>query len=212
MRAVWRSPAYVWVRRAGSRLLRRVEVAAILRRDLTRPIQAATADVPLETSVASRAEVLGELPDLVQPADPALRELFERWLETGGFLCFVGRVEGRPVAYNWTQYEPGGQEGSYVDLRPDEVYCLNAYTAVELRGKNIHAALLREMLLFDAGLGYRYAYTKINLLNRSSPKAHRKLGWERTGTVILVRRASGLVVRLTGSAHPWRRLRPHDSR
>ena len=188
---------------------------AIVRCDLTRPIPAAKARVPLETFVASGEEVLGELTRLWQSTDPAEQErlaraLFTRRLEAG-FLCFVGRVEGRPAAYNWTQYEPGEDGGVYVDLRPDEVHCLDAYTVPELRGRNIHAALLREMLLFNAGLGYRYGYSKITVTNRQSPKAHRRLGWERTGTMLLAGRASGMrVVRLSGSTHPWRRLRPED--
>jgi GNAT superfamily N-acetyltransferase len=217
MQALVRSPAYVRVHRVGGRLTRPLrqlwDLVAIVRCDLTRPIPAATARVPLETFVASREEVLGELTRLWQSSGPAEQErlrVFTRRLEAG-FLCFVGRVEGRPVAYNWTQYEPGEDGGVYVDLRPDEVHCLDAYTIPELRGTNIHAALLREMLLFNAGLGYRYGYSKMTVTNRRSPKAHRRLGWERTGTMLLVGRASGIrVVRLSGSTHPWRRLRPED--
>jgi L-amino acid N-acyltransferase YncA len=211
-----RSQAYVRVHRMGGRLTRPLrqlsDLAAIVRCDLTRPIPAATARVPLETFVASREEVLGELTRLWPSTHPAEKERarFTRRLEAG-YLCFIGRVEGRPVAYNWTQYEPGEDGGAYVDLRADEVRCLGAYTVPELRGRNIHAALLREMLLFNAGLGYRYAYSKITVTNRRSPKAHRRLGWERTGTMLLVGRASGIrVVRLSGSSHPWRRLRPED--
>jgi len=216
--ALLRSPAYVRAHRMGGRLTRPLrqlsDLVAIVRCDLTRPIPAATARVPLETSVASREEVLGELTRLWRSTDPQQERLararFTRRLEAG-FLCFIGRVEGRPVAYNWTQYEPGEDGGVYVDLRADEVKCLDAYTIAELRGKNIHAALLREMLLFNAGLGYRYAYSKISVTNRRSPKAHRRLGWERTGTMLLVGRASGInVVPLSGSSHPWRRLRPED--
>jgi GNAT superfamily N-acetyltransferase len=219
IQALVRSPAYVRVRRVVARLTRPLrqllDLVAIVRCDLTRPIPAATARVPLETFVASREEVLGELTRLRQSTDPAeeerlARALFTRRLEAG-FLCFIGRVEGRPVAYNWTQYEPGEYRGVYADLRADEVLCLEAYTIPELRGRNIHAALLREMLLFNAGLGYRYAYSEISVTNRRSPKAHRRLGWERTGTMLLVGRASGIrVVRLSGSSHPWRRLRPED--
>jgi GNAT superfamily N-acetyltransferase len=218
VQALLRSPPYVWAHRVGGRLtrpLRRYQLVAIVRRDLTQPIPDATARVPLETFVASRAETLGELTRVWQSTNPAEQErlaraLFTRRLEAG-FLCFVGRVEGRAVAYNWTQYEPGEDGGAYVDLRPDEVHCLDAYTVPELRGRNIHAALLREMLLFNAGLGYRYAYSQFSVTNRRSPKAHRRLGWERTGTILLPTRASGMpVVRLTGSAHPWRRLRPED--
>lgn len=209
---MWRSPAYVWGRKAGGRLtrpLRRVEIAAIVRCDVERPLPEASASVPLKTFVASRAEVLDEVGQSEQPQS---RELLERRLERG-FLCFVGRVEGRLVAYNWTQYEPGEDGGLYVDLGPDEVHCLDAFTVAGFRGKSIHAALLREMLLFNAGLGYRRAYSRISLTNRRSPKAHRRLGWERTGTVLLASRDSGLpVVRLTGSAHPWRRLRSNDAR
>jgi GNAT superfamily N-acetyltransferase len=218
VQALLRSPAYVWAHRVGGRLtrpLRRAQLEAIVRRDLTQPIPAASARVPLETFVASREETLEEITRVWQSTDPAEQErlaraLFTRRLEAG-FVCFVGRVEGRAVAYNWTQYEPGEDGGFYVDLRPDEVHCLDAYTVPELRGRNIHAALLREMLLFNAGLGYRYAYSRYTVTNRQSPKAHRRLGWERTGTMLLAARASGIrVVRLAGSTHPWRRLRPDD--
>jgi hypothetical protein len=215
--ALVRSPAYARVRRMDARLTwpLRQRLVAIVRCDLTRPIPAATARVPLETSVASREEVLGELTRLRRSTDPAEQERlararFTRRLEAGS-VCFIGRVEGRPVAYNWTQYEPGEDGGVFVELRADEVLCRDAYTIPELRGRNIHAALLREMLLFNAGLGYRSAYSKISVANRRSPKAHRRLGWERTGTLLLVGRASGIrVVRLSGSSHPWRRLRPED--
>ena len=216
--AVRRSPAYARAHRVGGRLtrpVRRPDVVAILRRDLTQPIPPAAARVPLETSVASREDVLGDVARLRESFDPPAHErlaraLFGRRLGTG-FLCFVGRVGGRIVAYNWTQYEPGEDDGVYVDLRPDEVHCLDAYTIPELRGRNIHAALLREMLLFNAGLGYRYGYSWVSVTNRHSPKAHRRLGWERTGTMLFAGRASRIrVVRLSGSTHPWRRLRPED--
>jgi GNAT superfamily N-acetyltransferase len=189
-----------------------MEIAAILRCDLERPLPETTARVPLATFVASRAEALDEVADIRLPLDPESRELIERRLDRG-FLCFVGRVEGRLVAFNWTQYEPGEDDGSYVALEPDEVHCLDAYTVPEFRGQNLHAALLREMLLFNAGLGYRRAYSKIFLTNRRSPKAHRRLGWERTGTALLPRGRPGLpVVRLAGDTHPWRRLRSSDVR
>jgi hypothetical protein len=217
VQALLRSPAYAWAHRVGGRLTRPLRLAhlvAVVRRDLTQPIPAASARVPLETFVASREETLEEITRVRQSTDPAEQErldrVFTRRLEAG-FLCFVGRVEGRAVAYNWTQYEPGEDGGAYVDLRPDEVHCLDAYTVPELRGRNIHAALLREMLLFNAGLGYRYAYSQYTVTNRQSPKAHRRLGWERTGTILLAGRESGIrVVRLAGSTHPWCRLRPDD--
>jgi GNAT superfamily N-acetyltransferase len=212
-----RSPAYGRVRRMSARLTwpLRQRLVAIVRCDLTRPIPAATARVPLETSVASREEVLSELTRLRPSTDPVEQERlararFTRRLEAGS-VCFIGRVEGRAVAYNWTGYEPGEDGGVYLDLRTDEVLCRDAFTIPELRGRNIHAALLREMLLFNAGLGYRYAYSKISVANRRSPKAHRRLGWDRTGTMLLVGRASSIrVVRLSGSSHPWRRLLPED--
>ena len=193
------------------RPLLRVEVATILRLDLTQPMPEAVADAPLEARVASRTEVLEEVARLLQPPDPSKRALFARRLDCG-FRCFVGRVDGRVVAYNWTQYKPGEDAGTYVDLRPGEVHCLDAYTAVDFRGKNIHAALLREMLLFNAGLGCRYAYSRVSSTNRRSPKAHRRLGWERTGRVLRATWHGGPVISLLGSAHPWRRLRPGGPR
>ena len=191
-------------RQLAAGLVHRAAVEVVFRRDLTRPLPEAVARVPLEASVASRDEVLGELAQL--KSDPALPELFAARLERG-FGCFVGRVEGRIVAYNWTQYEPGEDDGAWIDLRPDEVHCLDAYTIDEFRGMNIHAALLREMLLFNGGLGYRFAYSATSLSNRRSRKGLRRLGWEQTGTFLQVRRRSGVAVaRLSGSAHPWRTL------
>jgi hypothetical protein len=208
--AVWRSSAYQRARRVAERLtrpLRRLDLAAIVSYDLERPLAPATTNVRLETFVASRREVDEEV---VQKGDPRAREIFDRWLAEGA-LCFIARVEGRLAAYNWTRYEPTEDEGRYVDLGPDEVQCLSAYTFSEFRGQNLHAALLREMLLFNAGLGYRRAYSKVSLMNRRSPKAHRRLGWERTGVVLTVRGIRGFpVVRLSGSTHPWRRLRRAD--
>jgi GNAT superfamily N-acetyltransferase len=189
-------------RQLAARLVHRAAVEVVFRRDLTRPIPEAAARVPLIAAVASREEVLGEIARL-RP-DPALPELFAGRLERG-FGCFVGRVDGRLVAYNWTQYEPGEDDGAWIDLGPGEVHCLDAYTVEDLRGRNIHAALLREMLLFNAGLGYRHAYSATSVSNRSSRKGLRRLGWEQTGSFLQVRRRSGLaVVRLTGSAHPWK--------
>ena len=140
MQALVRSPAYVRVHRVGARFTRPLrqsgDLVAIVRCDLTRPIPAAKARVPLETFVASREEVLGELTHLRQSTDPAEQERLARAL-------FTRRLEA--------------------------------------------------------------------VTNRQSPKAHRRLGWERTGTMLLAGRASGIrVVRLSGSTHPWRRLRPED--
>jgi hypothetical protein len=187
-----------------TRPLRRAEIEVVFRRDLTQPIPEAVARVPLDAYVGSRDEVLGELPQL-RP-DPALPELFASRLERG-FGCFVGRVEGRIAAYNWTQFEPGEDDGAWVDLRPGEVHTLDSYTLDEFRGLNIHAALLREMLLFDAGLGYRCAYSATNLWNRRSRKGLRRVDFEQIGSFLQVRGPSGLaVIRLSGTTHPWRRL------
>jgi GNAT superfamily N-acetyltransferase len=183
----------------------------ILRRDLTKPMSEAVPDVPLEMYIASRSEVLEEVATLVQPPNPWHLERFARRLDSG-FVCFVGRADGKLVAMNWTQYDRGVDEGMYVDIGPDEVHCLHSYTAEAYRGRNIHAALLREMLLHSAGLGYRYAYARIKLTNLRSQKAHVRLRWERTGRAVLPIWRGGPVVRLTGSVHPWYRLRPGDER
>jgi hypothetical protein len=210
-----RSPAYVRVHRVGARLRRPLrqsgDLVAIVRCDLTRPIPAAKARVPLETFVASREEVLGELTRLRQSTDPAEQEP-GRCSRAGSRRGFSASSAASRVGPPPTT-GPIRAGGGRLRLRrpsPRRVHCLDAYTIPELRG-NIHAALLREMLLFKAGLAYRYGYSKITVTNRQSPKAHRRLGWERTGTMLLAGRASGIrVVRLSGSTHPWRRLRPED--
>lgn len=207
--------AWRWYNRGRRSLARavkpffRVTVLTIWRRDLTLPMPEATTDVPLEAFVASRREVLEEVARLNLPYYPFLRERFERYLDNGS-VCFIGRVRGELVAYNWTQFKPGKDWDYYMDLRPDEIHGTDAYTAPEFRGRNIHAVLLREMLLFSAGLGYRYAYSGVALTNGRSHKAHKRLGWEATGRGLFVHR--GPIVRLSGSVHPWRRHRPGDPR
>lgn len=200
----WRDRA----RHAAATVLRpflRAEIAAVTRCDLTRPLPEVSCGVALEARIARPEEVLGEVARL-QPDGPA-REGLVQWRLAHGFACFVGRVDGRLVAYNWSQYEPGEDGGMYVDLRPGEVHCLDAYTAEDLRGRNIHAALLREMLRHNAAQGYRYAYSRTSLTNRRSPKAHEQLGWERRGRALMATWRGGPVLRLSGSIHPWRRLR-----
>jgi hypothetical protein len=183
--------------------LRRAEVASIWRCDLSGSLPKAEARIPIQAFVASRAEVLGEAAQL-ERSRASSRDDFSRRLDEG-CLCFIARSGNRLVAYNWTQYQPGEDDGSYIALGPSEVHCLDARTVEDLRGLNIHSALLREMLLFNAGLGYRYAYSKTVVSNRRSPKAHRRLGWERTGLMLRARRVRGFpVIRLQGSTHPWR--------
>lgn len=209
-RAVWTSRPYVALRRVGGRAtrpLRRVEIGVVFRRDLAKPLPELPAAAPIVVSLATPEEAAGEVADLKRPLDPALHELFRERMERG-FTCFIARIDGKLVAYNWIQHHPGEDDGDFIDLRPGEAHMLDAYTVEEWRGKNIHGSMNRDMLAFLRERGYRYSYSKASALNFRSPKALRRLGWEVTGVVLRARRSRGKpVIRLRGSAHPWTRLR-----
>lgn len=207
--ALWHSRPYIVLRRRvgrASRPLRKLEIGIVYRRDLSKPLPELRASVPLEIRPATPDEVVEQAAALKQPLDPELRRLFADRLRCG-FVCWSGWVDGELVAYNWIQPRAGEDDGDYVDLRDGEAHMLDAYTIEHWRGHGIHGAINREMLASLRRSGYRYSYSRISLTQRRSLKALYELGWERTGVLMRIRWSRGRpVLRLGGSAHPWRRL------
>jgi GNAT superfamily N-acetyltransferase len=104
-----------------------------------------------------------------------------------GLKCFVARVGREIVHYNWLAFEAEdslGDAGALIVLRADEAYCSDAYTVETWRGRGIHTVVLRQMLIHAKEAGYRSIYTDVGSDNKSSWKAHERLGWEWCGTAL----------------------------
>ena len=130
-----------------------------------------------------------------------------------GQACFIATVESEIIAYNWLLLEPCVDEGDVLALRPDEVFGTDAFTAPEWRGRNIHAELLRRMLIFARDNGRRAAYTEVNVFNTRSWKAHRRLGWTVSGRLLALRdrRDRYWEVCIAGTRHPIVRRIPAEA-
>lgn len=106
-------------------------------------------------------------------------EFVIRDLWSGKHHCFVARRDGRVVGYNWIAFSTVQEEEYRIELRPTDVFCLNAYTHPDHRGRGIHYKLLRTMLEFAAVQGKTSAYTLVSVFNRDSWKSHIRMGWLR---------------------------------
>src|SRR5205085_10266345 len=132
-------------------------------------------------------------------AAAGLREKFLARLDDG-MACFVAKVDGRIVAYNWTRYRSGEDEGDLIQLGPGEIYTSDAFTAEGFRGRKIHTETLACKLRVAREQGYRDAYTMASALKRGSRKTMARLGWRLAGRVLRVRVGRRfVVVRLSGS-------------
>jgi GNAT superfamily N-acetyltransferase len=186
-----------WVTRP---LRRRVDLSYLYQFDLAEPVAEARAEIPVELVRATPEDVVAA----ADIADPGLRDKFLARLEDG-MSCFVAKVDGRVVAYNWTRYRSGEDEGDEIHLGDGEIYTTDAFTAEAFRGRKIHSATLAYMLRVAKGEGYRHAYTMGSVLKLGSRKALPGVGWRLAGRVVrlhLGRRF--VVVRLSGSARPLR--------
>jgi GNAT superfamily N-acetyltransferase len=86
------------------------------------------------------------------------------------------------LAYNWIAFSAVQEEEYRIELQPADVFCLNAYTHPDHRGRGIHYKLLRTLLECAAARGKTGAYTLVSLFNRDSWKSHIRMGWKRSFT------------------------------
>ena len=103
-------------------------------------------------------------------------------LWTEGHHCFVAKIDGRVVAYNWIAFSAVQEEEYSYDPKPGHAICVDAYTVAEHRGKGLHYLLLLAMLHFAAESGKTTAYTGASLYNVVSWKSHLRMGWKREFT------------------------------
>jgi hypothetical protein len=125
---------------------------------------------------------LGELaPDGSVPEH--VRALYADRLNRGE-LCFIATVDGEVAHLNWTCLTWGDAlPGRPIRLERNEVYTTDAVTPAAFRGRNIHAFVLRTMLMHARSLGRDTAYTLAGAARPEGHKGLRRVGWREIGRV-----------------------------
>lgn len=176
--------------RAAARALSRLgesHVWLMFRKDLRQPLSPVQARVPIDIGLAdaSQVEELAAVAKADAERAAADAQIYRDRLRAGS-LCFVARVDGRVVAFNWLRLHAAvGAAGVPMVLRDDEVYTTDAYTADDWRGQGIHPALNHAMLSFAQREGYRTAYTLARADNARSLVTMRRVGWTLSGTLLV---------------------------
>lgn len=198
-----------------------VRLLTFYEKDLVQPLPRVSARVPVTITVATQADfdqvtaliVKRRRPrlDLVNDELRRVRQIVSERSERGD-KCFVAKLGADIVHSNWVILDsmewPAGT-GHRITLPPDEAYTTDATTAEAWRGKGIHTAVLLAMLRFLQELGYRKAYAQVRTDNRSAWKSHERLGWRRTGTILLFRPVGRKVTwiwRLRGNLQPSKEM------
>jgi GNAT superfamily N-acetyltransferase len=197
--AARRSRAFRLLARLTAPVRHRVDLSSVYHRDLRLPVPDARADVPVTMSQATPADVEAAAllagPDFVQPFRARLED---------GMVCFVAKLDGRVVAYNWTRYRSGEDEGDLIRLGPGEIYTTDALVDERLRGKRIHGQTLAYMLRRAREEGYVDAYTMRSMFRWASRKAMPGLGWHVSGRFLRIRVGPRIrVIAITGSPYPF---------
>ena len=89
--------------------------------------------------------------------------------------CFVAKLDGKVVGYNWTRYESGVDEGDVIELRPGEMYTTDCLIDPALRGKRIHGVTLGHML--QAAKDSATSTRTRCAASSSAPRGRRCPGW-----------------------------------
>jgi GNAT superfamily N-acetyltransferase len=195
----------------------RIDIGYVYHFDLRGPVPDFRADARVEMQRAERAD-LEEAARLADPPDPSLLDKFLA-RHDAGMVCFVAKIDGRVVAYNWAVLRSGEDDGDTIVLGPGELYTTDGFTAAAYRGRKIHTETLAYILRAAQADGYLDAYTMASVFKRRARKTHDRLGWRLSGRVLLIRtqdlvrvRARGpfRVIACAGSPRPLlRRGAPH---
>lgn len=157
-----------------------------LRRDLTVPLEAPKAKIPIEV----RPVAADDLP-LLFPADQGHLDPAERqelaWrrahMEADVPTCYVAidQRNGAPCYFQWLM---GPEQNDFIRslgvfpvLQRDEALLENAYTPVQYRGFGIMASAMALIAERAADLNARYVYTFVGLDNAPSLKGCAKAGF-----------------------------------
>lgn len=132
-----------------------------------------------------RSETKAEIPISVEPAGlDDVRELsglkkgikpaeFRRWIEKG-YIINLARANGRIVSFGClcAADEYRGPEKRFFDLRKDDAWGLDCYTAPDFRGKKIYPAILSRNREIAGARGFKRIVGTIDLHNEASKKVH----------------------------------------
>lgn len=166
----------------------------MFKRDLRQPLQPYQAKVPFEIELADKSQV-HELAALYHADDPrrvaAKAEIYRTRLGAGS-LCFVARIEGKVVSFNWLRVRGAtGAAKVPMALQDDEIYTTNAYTAEAWRGQGLHPALNYAMLKYAQDKGFRIAYTMARADNARSLVTMQRVGWVHSSALLCFEPARG---------------------
>ncbi len=155
----------------------------IYQKDLTRPLGEFSAQVCLDISQATENDVeqiekimLIQYGQINSPNyNFSTRERILMQSQRKDF-CFLGKIGAEIAHSNWARISENNEGRTH-----------NAYTSESWRGKSIHTAVLHKMLTFlqEAGCQKAKAYLRTN--NKSSRKAHDRLGWAAIETIVSFR-------------------------
>lgn len=197
--AIRRSRGFALAARLTMPVRQRFDVSCVYHRDLRGELVDPVAELPVVMSRATPEDVRAA----AALAGPQFLEPFLERLENG-WACFVAKLDGEVVAYNWTLYQSMVDEGDVIRLAPGEIYTSDALTREDLRGRRIHDVTLGHMLVEAKRAGYVDAYTMRSALKRASQKAMPRLGWVVSGRFLRARLFGRfLVLPLRGSAYPF---------
>jgi ribosomal protein S18 acetylase RimI-like enzyme len=180
----------------------------MFRKDLRQALTPVHAEVPITVDLADASQ-MDELAAMYHAGNPdqapSTAKLYRKRLRTGG-LCFVARIEGKTVGYNWVRvgHATGAAEVPMV-LQDDEIYTDDAYTSEAWRGQGIHPAVNHAMLKYARERGYRTAYTLARADNARALVALPRVGWTLSATLLVFEPAwakDELVWLVSGSPYP----------
>ena len=163
-------------------MLGRFDLSVVYTMNLSQPLKEYRARFPIDVSQASEADV-DELVKLNPYND---KKVITKRLRASA-KCFVARVDGKIVGFNWIAFRSVRDDEFIVNLKDGDVYCLDARVSQAYRGNGIHTELLFAMLTYAQERGFAHAYTRVSAMHRDSWKTHLRLGWNEIGTIYFFR-------------------------
>jgi hypothetical protein len=173
---------------SGLSLLGDAHVWLMFKKDLRQPLQPFRPRVPciIEQAFASDMFELAQVDNDDDEEQVAELAAGYRSRFSMGAHCFVARVEGRIVAYDWLRLRAAvGAADVPMLLKDDEVYGSDAYTAEGWRGQGIHPALNYSMLKYAQDQGYATVYSQARADNAQSLPTLRRLKWALTALMLV---------------------------
>ncbi len=179
-----------WLQR-GWRPLGTLELVTFLQKDLTQPLidvkalDGLTITLATVFDIESLVKLMKERQNILGVAETkGIEDLVLSRFQRGS-LCFLGKIGPKIIHYNWTSFNwEQSLGGRFVLLKPDEAFCLDAFTLREWRGKGVYPAAHYRMLQVLQQKGYQKAYTLVDADNRSSQKTHYRQAWKALGTAL----------------------------